>query len=210
MSEAPLPPEEDATGDLKHQDLTDTRKAFLRMAVLQTVLSVVGVVVAVIALYAALGESAAVRQQTAASVWPFAQFSIDDYDTGDRAGFKMQIANVGVGPARMRHIRIDLAGRTVRNVDGLLETAGAADAPIARNFITNRVLSPGQAVEVLATSDPALARKLAELVTHPESAITYCYCSIFEDCWVVDSRRDVQSPDPVTACPDFADRAFSL
>ncbi|MEJ2330125.1 MAG: hypothetical protein P8Z33_09715 [Gammaproteobacteria bacterium] len=40
----------------------------IRLTFWQTILSVVGVVIAVLALYAALTESAAVRQQTAAAV----------------------------------------------------------------------------------------------------------------------------------------------
>lgn len=48
----------------------------IRLTFWQTILSVVGIVVAVIALYAALTESAAVRQHTAAAVWPFVQLMV--------------------------------------------------------------------------------------------------------------------------------------
>ena len=32
-----------------------------------------------------------------------------------------------------------------------------------------------------------------------EIAVRACYCSIFDDCWVMDSRK--QDPEPVKACP---------
>lgn len=58
--------------------LAHTERLFLRLTFWQTLLSVLGVFIAVVALYAALSESAAVRQQTAAAVWPFVQLSIED------------------------------------------------------------------------------------------------------------------------------------
>ncbi len=51
--------------------LSRVERIFVRLTFWQTVLSVAGVFIAIVALYAALIESAAVRQQTAAAVWPF-------------------------------------------------------------------------------------------------------------------------------------------
>ena len=48
---------------------TGTERAFVRLTFWQTVLSLVGVFIAVIALYAALAESDAARKQIAAAVW---------------------------------------------------------------------------------------------------------------------------------------------
>ena len=51
--------------------LTNSERVFVRLTFWQTVLSLAGVFIGTVALYAALTESAAVRQQTAAAVWPF-------------------------------------------------------------------------------------------------------------------------------------------
>ena len=53
-------------------------------------LSVVGMFIAIIALYAALSESEAVRQQTAAAVWPFRI----DHLSERRAEFTIALTNV--------------------------------------------------------------------------------------------------------------------
>ena len=71
--------------------------------------------IAVLALYAALTESAAVRQQTAAAVWPFVQLMVEDYDTGEAAGFSFAFTNVGVGPAKMKGVRLAVDSKVVRN-----------------------------------------------------------------------------------------------
>lgn len=67
----------------------------------QIVLSVVGVFIAVLALYAAITESEAVRRQTAAAVWPFVQVSIADYDSGD-AGWRTASHRPWIQSQRMR------------------------------------------------------------------------------------------------------------
>src|SRR5690554_2849469 len=88
-----------ASGTAPMPALSSTERAFVRLSLWQTVLSLVGVFIAVLALYAALTESEAVRQQTSAAVWPFVQVSIEDFDSGESAGFTLSFTNEGVGPA---------------------------------------------------------------------------------------------------------------
>ena len=92
--------------------LSGAERLFVRMTLWQTILSVVGIFIAVVALYAALKESAAVRQQTAAAVWPFVQLIIEDYDTGDEAAFAISFMNAGVGPAKVDSVVLELNGES--------------------------------------------------------------------------------------------------
>tara|TARA_R110000787_G_scaffold15535_2_gene47935 strand:+ start:358 stop:987 length:630 start_codon:yes stop_codon:yes gene_type:complete len=181
----------------------------IRLTFWQTILSVAGVLIAVLALYAALTESAAVRQQTAAAVWPFVQLMVEDYDTGDAAGFSLALTNAGVGPAKMKDIRISIDGTVARNWSELVASVdGNTGAAINRNFISDRVIRPDETVVVFSTSDASLARKLAAAVSKPRGALTFCYCSIFDECWLADSRKDLQTPELVEACPDFGSDTY--
>ena len=181
----------------------------IRLTFWQTILSVVGVVIAVVALYAALTESASVRQQTAAAVWPFVQLTIEDYDTGDEAGFSFAFTNAGVGPARVQDVRVSVDGNVARNWVELVESVGGnAGAAVNRNFISDRVLRPDEKVVVFSTMDAELARKLVGAISKPRGALTFCYCSIFDECWLADSRKDLQRPELVEACPDFGDETY--
>ena len=89
--------------------LSHAERSFVRMSFWQTVLSVIGVFIAVIALYAALSESEAVRQQTAASVWPRVQLHVSDHLSDHRAELTVSLTNAGVGPARMRSMRVRMS-----------------------------------------------------------------------------------------------------
>ena len=189
--------------------LSRAEQIFVRLTFWQTVLSVAGVFIAIVALYAALTESAAVRQQTAGAVWPFVQMSIADYDSGDSAGFTMSFTNAGVGPARMHAVRLIIDGEPMRDwAHAVTQLGGKLTDPVSRNFISGRVLSPDEKVDLIGTTDPSLARKFQAIIANPENSITYCYCSIFDQCWLADSRRDIQNPAPVETCPDFGGGTF--
>ena len=189
--------------------LAQTERIFLRLTFWQTVLSVAGVFIAVVALYAALTESAAVRQQTAAAVWPFVQFSMQDSDTGESAEFTVSFTNTGVGPARMRAIRLVIDGEPVRDwAHAVTQVGGQLTNRVSRDFISGRVLGPDDRVMTFGTTDADLARQFMAAVTNPDSFIEFCYCSIFDECWLSDSRKDLQNPVAVEECPDFGDAAF--
>ncbi|NIL94634.1 MAG: hypothetical protein GTO71_09370 [Woeseiaceae bacterium] len=186
-----------------------TERMFLRLTFWQTVLSVAGVFIAIVALYAALTESAAVRQQTAAAVWPFVQFSTEDSDSGESAEFTMYFTNTGVGPARMRTMRLVIDGESIRDWEHAVTILGGQLTDhVSRNFVSDRVLSPDEEVVSFSTTDPDLARQFRASVASPDSFIAFCYCSIFNECWLADSRKDIQNPETVEACPDFGSATF--
>ena len=210
MSEDKTEAEEETPMDAHSESvLAQTERIFLRLTFLQTVLSVAGIFIAVVALYAALTESAAVRQQTAAAVWPFVQFATEDSNSGKSAEFAMYFTNTGVGPARMRTMRLAIDGEPVRDWDQAVTLfGGQLTDRVSRNFVSNRILSPGEKVVAFSTTEPDLARRFRASVANPGSFIAFCYCSIFDECWLADSRKDIQNPEAVENCPDFGDSAF--
>jgi hypothetical protein len=195
--------------------IAGVERAFLRLTFWQTLLSLVGVFVGAVALYAALSESRAVRQQTAASVWPYLQLNLSDHESPDAAHFELLFSNVGVGPARMQGMLLEVDGAPVKSwsslVDGFVETKGeevSTTPDYGRSFITNRVIAPGESVSVFNTHDRALVRALRRGVYSARAAISYCYCSIFDDCWLQQSQSPTTRPIPVASCPDYGDRGF--
>lgn len=210
LSEEPTETREELPQDAQSAPmLSRVERIFVRLTFWQTVLSVAGVFIAIVALYAALTESAAVRQQTAAAVWPFVQLSIADRDSGESAEFTMSLTNAGVGPARMHAVRLIIDGEPMRDwAHAVTQLGGKLTDQVGRNFVSNRVLSPDEKVDMISTTDPDLARQFQAVIANPETSITYCYCSIFDECWLVDSRRDIQNPEPVEDCPDFGDATF--
>jgi len=189
---------------------TGTERAFVRLTFWQTVLSLVGVFIAVIALYAALAESDAARKQIAAAVWPFVQLTVHDHLSEGRAEFRISLTNAGVGPARMRAMRVLLQGKPLRDWHHAMELVGETGTHrLGQSFVSRRVLIPGETINMVETTDRVLVEKFLGTLAQPGNSITYCYCSIFDACWVLDSEKDLQSPEPVEQCPEFGEEAFA-
>lgn len=187
-----------------------TERAFVRLTFWQTVLSLVGVFIAVVALYAALAESDAARKQTAAAVWPFVQLTIHDHLSEAGAEFRISLTNAGVGPARMRSMRVLLLGEPLRDWHEAMARLGEEGSNrLGQSYVSRRVLIPGETIDMVATTDRVLVEKFLNTLAQPGNSITYCYCSIFDACWVIDSEKDLQTPEPMEQCPDFGDAAFA-
>jgi hypothetical protein len=205
--ETPQEPEEKEPAP--ETGFSGSERAFVRLTFWQTVLSLVGVFIAIVALYAALTESEATRKQTAAAVWPFVQLTVRDHLSADAAEFGISLTNAGVGPARMRSMRVFLEGKPLRDWHHALELVGEEGTHrLGQTYVSRRVLIPGETIDMVSTTDRVLVGKFLASLARPGNVITYCYCSIFDECWVIDSDKDLQTPDPVDECPDFGDEAF--
>ncbi len=189
-------------------------RTFLRLTFWQTILSVAGVFTGAVALYAALTESQAVRQQTAATVWPYVQFMIKDGGDAESAFFHLSLENVGVGPARMRSMQLTHQGKAMPNWQSLTELLLGKEAELGTHFgksdVSRRVLAPGDAVVAFQTDDTELALSMQEAVYSGAVELTYCYCSIFDECWRISSAKAAaENPmGPVAECPDYGARGF--
>ena len=106
-------------------------------------------------------------------------------------------------------MRVLLDGVPLRDWHHAMEVIGETGIHrLGQSFIGRRVLIPGEAVNMVETEDRVLVEKFLGSLTRPGTSITYCYCSIFDACWVVDSEKELHTPQPVDECPDFGDQAF--
>ncbi len=207
-------PAEDAPPATESAGIAHIERTFLRLTFWQTLLSLAGVFTGAVALYAALNESQAVREQTAASVWPFVQIMINDTDDGADAYFSLVLENVGVGPARMQGIEMLVGGRAARDWEGvtarLLDAETRVGVDFGRSDVARRVIGPGESITAFRTDQRPLALALQQAVYGGALSLRYCYCSIFDQCWLgyLAQGLDAASTEPVEQCPDFGDRAF--
>ncbi|MEZ6022996.1 MAG: hypothetical protein R3C16_06190 [Hyphomonadaceae bacterium] len=201
--------QQDQPAATREPALTRSERIFLRISIWQTVLSVVGLFVAAIALYAALTESEAVRRQTAASVWPYVQLTVADHEGADRAEFRLTLANAGVGPAKVHAMRVTVDGVAQRTWPDVIRAMGADESvEFGQAFVENRVLSPGERVDIFTVTDRGVTRTLREAVARGAGTLEYCYCLIFDDCWMAGSSAPDAPHRSVRNCPDHGDESF--
>lgn len=193
-------------------ELTTSERIFVRIALLQTVLAVAGIVTGAIALYAALTEADAVRKQQEASVWPVLQMAISDYDTETRQPIlRVSARNAGIGPARIAAFRVTVDGVARRNWDEVFTALAGSNENVLKSYFSGRVISAGEEV-VLAIARGDVAVAALEKTSGGTSSLRWdvCYCSVFDKCWTSSSGGHswLHEAVPVEECPDYRDEQF--
>ena len=205
--------DEDSQSIDVRESIIEIENRFLKLASIQTILSVAAVFTGAIALYAALTESHAVRKQTAASVWPYVQTVINDTNTSESAYIKISLDNVGVGPAKMQGVLLNYKGEFMRDWDSFIrkfDDQAALGVTYGKSDVYDRVLAPDESLVIFQTSDRELAQRLQDTIYQGELELSYCYCSIFDDCWLkpLPDSEGQQKIQPVDQCPVNADDNF--
>lgn len=201
------------TADEAPTGFASIERAFLRLTFWQTLLSLAGVFTGAVALYATLSESQAVRQQTAATVWPYVQVTIKDHVRDDQAEFTLELNNVGVGPARMHEMQLLIAGETQSDwgavLTSLMGPTAASELRYGRSDVSRRVLAPGESLMFFQTMDRVAVEALQSAIYTENISLSYCYCSIFDECWLAEIKT-VGGPEPaaVEQCPSYGDARF--
>lgn len=189
--------------------LSKVDQIFLRISVLNTILAVAGVFTGAIALYAAITEADAVRRQSAATVWPFVQFELSNYIDDEGPYFAVILKNAGVGPAKISTLRFIVNGEARKNWQEVVEVlVPDTDISFGNSYARNRVLRPGEELILIQSTDALLYEPFLAAANDSKNSLAYCYCSIFDECWLVDSRNNLQQPRQVESCPKFGDEEF--
>ncbi|HHL43442.1 MAG TPA: hypothetical protein ENJ42_07490 [Hellea balneolensis] len=191
--------------------LSKSDKVFLRISIVQTVLAVIAFLTGLIALSATVTESSAIRKQTSASVWPYVQFGVENFDPETQTMLvRVSLKNSGVGPAKLKGMRIALGDRVMKNWEQLLKTAVPDEKPLfVYGFTNNRVMAANDQIDILLIKDPEYAQKVLGNLQTSNLNFEYCYCSIFEECWLVNfsgpAKQDIKK---VKNCPKWGEDTF--
>lgn len=165
--------------------------------------------------YFAFVQADATRKMQTGGALPFVTFgtsNIDD-DTGARE-ISLSLSNNGVGPAILGPIEIRYGGKPVANTGELLAACcNGKGASFMTSPPSGIALRPGESVKFFRMTRDAQNEKIWEALNAErwKFDVRSCYCSIFDDCWVVAGMQ--AKPKPVKQCPAdwslFHERAVS-
>jgi hypothetical protein len=167
-------------------------------------LSIAAGVGAICAVAISLYQAALARQQQRASAWPYLNQS-NSYVNGP---YTRQVENQGVGPARVRTFEVLVDGRPVHSWGAAVQAlTGKADSGfVYSTFGRGSVLLPGTTRTLLQLPPGDQARVFWQ-GAQTRLATVICYCSVYDECWQVDTRAD--EPVEVRACRYDAKAAFA-
>ena len=183
-----------------------TERLFLRMTVLQTVMTAAAVIISMAALYAAFVQAESARRQTEAAVWPYIDIGYTISREGGDARGVVFVENSGIGPARIRAARVTVDGDAVASWQGALAALGHPREPFTYITLTHQVMPAGQVLNLLTLHNGEVAGPMRDLWSE-RVGMEYCYCSVFDQCWV-QSEPDMDTPQAVAQCPDWGAERF--
>ncbi len=173
---------------------------------LDMVLAVSAVVISLISLFLAIQHGRVMERMVEASTWPYVSMGTSTANPDGTHHITVWVVNKGVGPARVDSLEVFYQGVAQPDPQGLLGAIVKPSDPghkfsVLKSDVIDNVLSAKDTVNIVDLPpndyDPAEYLRLARAVSDLEFRV--CYCSVFEECSVLDSRKSPR-PFAVKAC----------
>ena len=179
----------------------------MRMSVAQTGLAVVGFLVGLIALYAALNEADAVRKQQQASVWPHLRVRDLNIGVSGQERFDIIVGNRGIGPAIVKDVRAFVDGEEMTSWYDIVSLVADGEArAISHEPVVGAVIAPNEDITMVLVEAKYASLEATtafrELIRSGRANMTICYCSVFDDCRRIDARSNETVAVKACAAPN--------
>ena len=159
------------------------------------IVGIAAIVVSVMTMFVYIFQAGIMMDQQHMSVWPYLEWSSTYISTPDEQEFYMDVINKGVGPARVKDVKIIFEGKKYDDYTTLLQELFGKTRHdslwIITDGVNNRVMAPGEQIRVFHVKNRNGAR-IPDVDTVP---LTYsiCYCSIYDDCWTTYGKKVEES-----------------
>src|SRR5690606_22614514 len=152
--------------------------------------------ISLISLFVAVSANHTQERMLAASVWPSLVFATGNAGPDGSPQVSFDLVNRGVGPARVRWAELRYRGTAMQDTRALLAACCGANADHGLHFTTSglqhRVVGAGEWIQLLRVPPPEGASAAYEALSRERMNVRLrlCYCSVLDECWVLDSDND--------------------
>lgn len=183
----------------------------------ESALAIGAIVIAAVSLWVAFDTErtnrelvASERQLVAANSWPFVQIGENDFAPNGTPGITLLLMNQGIGPAKLETFELFWKGKPQSGPEGFIKTCcklpGAKDFAVTISSTHGTVMRAGSILNFIAfATTPDSAAGVSALRSGLRNlSFRYCYCSVFDECWLIDrsfGKPADLSPTPVKVCP---------
>lgn len=165
--------------------------------------------VSVISLWVAIGHGRTMEKLVAANSWPYVDGQVNIGPAGETKQnvFLIRFSNSGVGPAQVRSLEVFDGARRLRGFDDLIRLVRAAfpneHGKMGFASLNGAMIPRDGHVNLLVFSPPAMSDASVghALPIIQRLHFRWCYCSVFDECFVGDDRIARARPQPIAACP---------
>jgi hypothetical protein len=173
---------------------------------LDVILGVSAVTISFISLFLAIHNGNAMERLVEANSWPSVQVTFSTLNQDGTAHIHLDIANKGVGPARIESLEATYNNHQLRDGRELLNAMlGRTTSPphpaIQSSTITHVVLAARDTITFVDFKPEEFNDQDYEAMRVGVQKVDFraCYCSVFDECWIADTTRP--RPRKVKQCP---------
>lgn len=168
-----------------------------------------------ISLYVAVHHGETMEKMVAAASWPNLEANVTVGDQGrpETARLGIAVSNTGVGPARLETLEIWHDGTPLSDARALIDALATAGKPAipslsarleARSLVGTVIGAREDSALLSITPSDSEAWRLPIIRFAVQLQSRLCYCSVFDECYVSDTRAKRGRPERVEHCPEPA------
>jgi hypothetical protein len=174
---------------------------------LDLLLGVSAVSISFISLFLAIANGRAMERLVQSNSWPFIEIGTSDVESDGAPHIRMFIVNKGVGPARIETLEVTYNGTPMSRPRALLNAMlGRTTVPPHPRMIVasvaHNVLAAKENISFFDVKPEDLSAEDYAAIDRGLQKVNFlaCYCSVFDECWSVNSPK-TQQPSKVKQCP---------
>lgn len=173
---------------------------------LDITLAISAIAISLVSLFLALQHGRVMERMVEATTWPYVMVDFSTANPDGTPHVTLRIMNKGVGPARVASLEVFYQDAPVEDAQTLLRAIlRSPDAtrrwPLLRSDVIDSVLASNETVNVVDLDAENFSSEEYTRVgaAFGELKFRTCYCSVFDDCWLLDTRK-VPRPVDVKSC----------
>jgi hypothetical protein len=170
------------------------------------VLGVCAVSISFISLFLAIHNGNAMERLVQANSWPSVQAIYSTLDPDGTPHIHLDIANKGIGPARIESLEVTYDGARASNPRALLNamlnrTTAPPHPRIQTANVTHSVLAAREQISFVDFKAGDYRAEDYDAIRAGVEKLNFlvCYCSVFDECWMADASKP--RAERVKECP---------
>lgn len=161
-------------------------------------------IISLVSLWLGIQHGRAMEKLVAANSWPNIEFdTVVDRSSATGAELQLRLDNNGIGPARVETLELWFRGQPLADIAALVQALGGSAAFKVESASVSGFVIGAQQKQMLVTLTATDGVRYVETLLQGAGAIKarVCYCSVFGECYVNDTRDRQPRPLRVDACP---------
>lgn len=162
-------------------------------------------VISLVSLWLGIQHGRTMEKLVAANSWPNIEFDtiVERRGTSNAAELRLLLDNNGIGPARVETLELWYRGAPLADIAALTQALGGSKTLKVESASVSGFVIGAQQKQMLVTLTAADGVQRVESLLQGAGNLKarLCYCSVFDECYVNDTRDRQPRPQRVADCP---------